>query len=49
MFLHFILAVTAIGLAVGASQEHLRPLIQCGLMGLTMGLSFTAFLRLFIL
>lgn len=46
--LHIVLAIVAIGLAHGAQAEGLRPMIVHGLIGLAIGLSFTAIARLFL-
>lgn len=40
--LHIILATVAIGLAVGATTEHVRPLLQYPINGLAVGTAVTA-------
>lgn len=44
--LHFILAITSIGLAWGCNQEHVRGIYQGLANGLAIGLCISAFIRL---
>lgn len=48
LFLHIIVAAVAVGIAVGAHAEGVRPLIQFPLNGLAAGLGITAVFRLFV-
>ncbi len=45
LVIHVILAAVAIGLAGGAHEQQLAPMIKYGLIGLAAGLSLTAILR----